>query len=777
MIVTRRWLEEFISLDGVDDQQLHNIFNSIGLEVDSMQHFEMPQNVVVGKILSCGKHPDADKLNLCLVDVGEDEPVQIICGASNVRDAQYVAVAKVGAILPGDFAIKPAKLRGLDSFGMICSSSELGLPNSGDGIMILDESIGKLISGKPLSDYPDFNDTVIELELTANRGDCLSIRGVARDLSAVLDREIERLDIGIMETLPLGIARMLELRTKGRVDADLYYSVIEKKQLPFPFLMRLRLAMVDALCQETIDSYIAYTIHSTGVILRAYDANRLRDDDGKISLEISQEFEGYVKVSYKNESICIVGVSCNRDYLAKDDSVDILLETSYINPNILVPAVAKMKPKSDELYYRTSRGSEADLLLGLEYLQNHCKESSCLFSETPLKVESRWEALNLSIDIPKLYSIIGQEIPKGTIYTILQRLGFEVYRTASERFRVKVPRWRHDISNIQDIAEEILRIVGINQIEAKPLEIVEKNQLTKSTLDFKVRRDLRQRAVSAGFFEAVTYAFANRRLLEEYNFPILDSSHEILNPIVEEFNTLRSTLILNLLESAKRNVNYGKRRIPLFEIGSAFDKDRQETLKVSFLWSGEFEVASVLNQGKPAKIDFSSFVQKLSSIIGEFSLKATTQTNGVIHPYQSADVYKNGNYIGWLSKVHPKVCEAFDLEDTFIAEFNFDGLIPKHIDARAISNFQGTFKDLSLLVDRELAYEEMYRVLESLDEPLLNRFFAIDRYEDEQLNNQKSMTIRFFLQSQEGTLMEEEIDGIMNRILKSLEKECGANLR
>ena len=194
MIVTRRWLQEFIDLTDINDKRLYEAFNSIGLEVDSIRSLIMPENVVVGRVVECVKHPDADKLNLCKVDVGEGEPLQIICGASNVVDAEYVAVAKVGAILPGDFEIKPAKLRGIDSFGMICSSSELGLAEMGKGIMILDDSIGKLVVGKPLSRYEAFNDTVIELELTANRGDCLSINGVARDLGAYFGKEVKRFE-------------------------------------------------------------------------------------------------------------------------------------------------------------------------------------------------------------------------------------------------------------------------------------------------------------------------------------------------------------------------------------------------------------------------------------------------------------------------------------------------------------------------------------------------------------------------------------------------------
>ncbi|MGC9352000.1 MAG: YtpR family tRNA-binding protein, partial [Sulfurovum sp.] len=220
MIVTRSWLNEFIDLSDVSNDTLYKTFNAIGLEVDSIKEIMIPGKVVVGKILSCEKHPDADKLNVCQIDVGSGTR-QIVCGAANVVNAEYVAVATIGAVLPGDFKIKHAKLRGVESEGMVCSSSELGLPAMGDGIMILDESIGTLEVGKEFGEYPAVADTIIELELTANRGDCLSIYGVARDLSVALDKEMKAFEYKQEEKIKLGIAREAEIHQEGEVDADL----------------------------------------------------------------------------------------------------------------------------------------------------------------------------------------------------------------------------------------------------------------------------------------------------------------------------------------------------------------------------------------------------------------------------------------------------------------------------------------------------------------------------------------------------------------------------
>ncbi len=778
MIVTRRWLEEYINLEGVSDEALHDTFNSIGLEVDSMRRYRVPKNVVVGRVISCKKHPDADKLNLCTVDVGGSEPLSIVCGAANVVNAKYVAVAMLGATLPGDIHIKAAKIRGVESFGMICSASELGLPSMGDGIMILDESIGKLVAGKELCEYPDLNDTVIELELTANRGDCLSVRGVARDLSAALDRALKPLGQFRYETMPQGIARIMELHTNSKIEADILYYYALKESLSLPLLSELRLAYVEAWSKSPLKSHLNYATHATGVVLRAYDAIRLRGDNAKISLDLEERSPGLIELRSRGRVVSFIGITASSEYLADDSSSELLIEASYIDPQRLAPAAAAANIEADELYYRSSRGSEPDIDLGMRRIMAECSnDGECRFSTTPIRVETSYTKRTVAIDVECLKSIIGQEIPLGTIYSILRRLGFVIHGGDKERFGVVVPRWRHDIHNVQDVAEEILRIVGINKIEAKPLEFREANRLSKSARLFHIRRDLRQRAVAAGFYEAITYAFADRKKIESYGFELIEGSKELLNPIVDELNTLRSTLTINLLEAAQRNASYGKRRIALFEIGAVFDAKRQEREKIALLWSADAQEPTIANHGKSPRIDFSRFVQKLGSIIGDFELVECEEKNALIHPYQSATILVRNQEAGWLSRLHPSVAEDFDLEDTMIAELDFEALIPPHINAKPISNYQGTFKDLSLLVAKDMPYRAMKEALRELNEPLLRRFFPIDIYEDEQLGDRKSVTLRFFIQSDEATLSDEQIEGLMERILKRLQNRCEAELR
>jgi len=783
MIVTRSWLEEFIDLDDVSNERLYEIFNSIGLEVDSINKVSIPDGVVVGKIISCEKHPDADKLNVCQIDIGEGTR-QIVCGAANVVDAEYVAVATVGTTLSEDFKIKPAKLRGIESLGMVCSSSELGLPETDDGIMLLDSSIGVLDIGRELNNYSKIADTVIELELTANRGDCLSIHGVARDLSAVLKKELKAYEVTRQENLKIAMARRLSISNNASVPVDLLYKLAESDAIEGNILVKLRLGLVGLELESKIKDIIQYVSHATGVVLRAYDAAILYTDidtDDSLPLSLEDTSNGAVELKRGTDILSTIGINQSDKYQVDDSSKDILFEASYVSPQPVIEAVAKGKIDVDKLYYKTSRGSEPAIDFGFKYLEKICSQlSRCLFTSSYLSVavEKEQKETLVVVNFEELNSIIGQEVSKSEVSSILSSLGFKMNRNrGTDSFGAIVPPHRHDIINIQDIAEEVLRIVGINNIEAKPLNLVEKVRLTDSAMLYKSKREIRNRAVGRGFFEAVTYAFSDKKKLEKYGFDTVDESKKLLNPIAEEFNAMRSTLLVNLLDSVKRNVSYGIKRIPLFEIGTVFDQERVESEKIAFVWSGYAEIESVSNQGKAKTIDFSLFVERLSAVIGDITLVPCREKNGLVHPYQSADILIDNRVVGYISKLHPAAIESYGISETFIAELDFSSLLPKHIIAKPISNYQGVYKDLSLVVDKTLQFSEIESVIDGIDEPILKRFYPIDIYENEELGEQKSVTVRLYIQSMEETLSEQMIESLIEKILDRLNSQCGAKLR
>jgi phenylalanyl-tRNA synthetase beta chain len=689
-----------------------------------------------------------------------------------------VAVAKIGAVLPGDFEIKDAKLRGVESAGMVCASSELGLPAMGKGIMILDESIGTLEIGRELSTYPRVADTIIELELTANRGDCLSVYGVARDLSAALDLDMRAFDYKQKERMKLGIAREAEIHTEGEMDADLRYKLASIENINANFLLQLRLAMVSVEAEGKLTKILAYVTHTTGVIMRTYNSTAFSNAEEKVVVHVNAKDKGLMEIVGNEKILSLVGASQTEESMSESGPVKLLLEASYIHPDTLVEAVAQSKEKTDELYYKTSRGSNPDLDFGLKffaYLVDADSDINCY--EGVLAVNAERENAKILIDAEEISSIIGMDIDPNKIITILKKLDFDISIAGDHIIAVTVPLFRHDIKHIQDISEEIVRIIGINNIEAKPLVFAEKQRLNATTDRYKAKKSFRNRAVGAGFYENVSYVFSERALLEKYGFSTLEEALELANPIAEELNTLRSTILVNLLNAAKRNISYSKKTIPLFEIGAIFGSRREQSEKISFIFSGNVEGENIQNAGKPKMIDFASFTQKVGAVVGTFELLPCTFENGLIHPYQSADIVIDGKVCGFLSKLHPTVQETFDLPVTFIAELDFDVLLPEHINAAPISKFQGVYKDLSVVIDKSMHYYDVAKVLNGLDLPMLKDSYPVDIYEDEKLGDKKSLTVRFFIQSMERTLEDADIETVMGQIMQTLEQECKAELR
>jgi len=294
---------------------------------------------------------------------------------------------------------------------------------------------------------------------------------------------------------------------------------------------------------------------------------------------------------------------------------------------------------------------------------------------------------------------------------------------------------------------------------------------------YKAKKGFKNRAVGNGFFENVSYVFTERAVLEKYGFATVDAALDLANPIAEELNTLRSTILTNLLNAVKRNVSYTKKSIPLFEIGAVFDAKREQSEVISFVFSGQVEGENVGNAGKPAMVNFAAFTQKVGAVIGTVDLWPCTQKNALIHPYQSADIVVDGKVCGYMSKLHPTVQEEYGIPVTFIAELSLDALLPEHINAVPISKFQGVYKDLSIVIDKSLSYYEVAKVLNALELPLLKESYPVDIYEDEKLGDKKSLTVRFFIQSMEKTLEDSDIEAVMAEVMSALESNCNAELR
>lgn len=780
MIVTKSWLNEWIDISKVSTDVLAKTLNSIGLEVDRVHSYNIAKGIVFGKVLECEKHPEADKLSVCKVDVGGESPLQIVCGASNVRAGLDVVVATIGTVMPSGLVIKPVKLRGIESSGMICSAVEIGLEDCQSGIIELDKSIGKFAIGQEVCENPFFNDDLIEIELTANRGDCLSIMGVARDLSAALDKPLREITYKEDEEKRVGIGRILSLSHENNLNVNLKYRAVDLKELKIPFLMKLRLSQIESKADSNIDSLMLYTMHNCGVVLRAYNYGFFSISNEQLAkVALLQDENGFASIMNKSkEKASAIGVMQEDASRVTYESGVVLIEASYIAPDEISKKMQSKKIASNYDYYRASRGSEPYLDVGLNSAIGMIqKNSSSSVYGGVIELCEEPEDKIISVSKNEIDEIIGTKIDKAKITKILKNLGFDTEKSLGENFVITVPQHRHDIVNRQDIAEEIVRIVGIDNIESKPFVFSEENRLKDDYFAYKKRQTYRQRAAYSGFFESVHFVFDEKKVLQQYGFDTIDEDKELLNPIVNTLDTLRTTLLTGLLRAASNNSKNGYSSIRLFEVGSIYSAQREESLKMALLFSSDREAQNLSNAGRAAKVDFSFFAQKISDIIGDFTLSESKTKHSLSHPYQCGVIKIGNEKIGELFRVHPEVEESYDLGATFMCEIDFEKLAFGLKTAKISSKYQASFRDLSIVMPKEMSYEKVKNIIEKSATDELVRFYPVDKYSDATLGENMSLTLRFVLQSYEKTLEEEDISKSMSTILNSLNSELGITIR
>lgn len=768
MIISKNWLNEFIDLKNISTDELVTTLNSIGLEVDGVHTLIAPAKVVVAKVLSKEKHPDAEKLSVCQVDVG-NETLQIVCGAKNVEAGQFVAVSLEGAKI-GEITIKKAKLRGVESNGMICSSTELGFAKINDGIMVLDDSIGELVLGKELREYSLFNDELIEIELTPNRGDCLSINGVARDLSAALDINLKERkafkDIDNAE----GIRRILNVHFSDGIDGNINIKAIELlEDIENSLKVKLRLASIEELKSNSIENLLSYSTHASGVLFNAFDLNKICDECEQISLDVKTKENKEFAIRFKDKELAVLGITQNEEFKITNESKKILIVANYVNPNII--ANTHKNYKNTDIY-RSFRGSEPELNIGIDYLFNLLQldknikiyGSSC--QNTPTK-----EKLSISCNILELEKMIGQSCEKNDVVKILKRLGFEL-SIAEDNIYLKIPFYRHDISNSADICEEIVRMIGIDNIEPKPLEFYESNRTNKTYLNYQKSLELRKRALMSGYFESVGYVFDSKEFLEKLGLKYI--KNEIINPITSDMNTLRSSIMATLLKQAQFNFNNSRKSVKLFEIGSTFNEAGNESKKIAFISSGLNESSNIKNHAKAKNIDFFTFLSELKTILKEFELR--TSDFHLFSEFERADIYKNGVKIGVVGRLDLHLENELELPITYLCEIDFNALVYDFIQAKSYSKFQGTTRDLSILVPKNYDYSIIKNLINNLNIKNLKEFKIIDLYQDESLKDFESLSINFSFVDDEKVLKNDDVNNEINQIISELEK-IGLKLR
>lgn len=782
MKVTTHLLKEFIDIKDLTIEEICNALNVIGLEIDSCKPLILPKKVVVGKVLQKEAHLDADKLSVCKVDVGS-EVLQIVCGAKNVAQDQYVAVALCGAeLLIGDkkLQIMPSKLRGVDSFGMLCSSTELGLPKINDGIMLLDESIGDLVLGRELREYEIFKDHILEVSLTPNRGDCLCVLGIARELKAYFGLKLKKIK-EYLSNNQIGIGRKFQVAQKNRVDSSLLYKVIDFDTKSLPLQMQIALGINDILKVGIVENYLTYVTYMTGVILNAYEADTLYKNQNQTNeilwLYVQKNPQGFEEV-FANEKLSYIGVG-NLVEQNLDARKTIIFEASYISPFQISQVLFenKTQKQNKELVYKSVRGTNPDLHLGINYL---CilldLYSSCFIYDGVQEIKQDKEENIIRTKFSSIAQIIGFEIPIQRVSDILKQLDFYLeLKTNDDSFSVTAPSYRHDIQTEQDLAEEILRIYGIDKIPAVSHRMQEEPKNTPAYLDYKNQRRLIQRALSHNFVECLHYLFYQKDRLQKFGFEILEEQKELINPITSELNTLRTSLLPALLDSILRNQNFGYKNIRLCEIGSVYDGHRNEKSRIAFVVSGMQEKEQFPNP-KGIKWNFYSFAEVISEIVGEFELQVPQDLiPQIFHPYQSAYVVLNHQKIGIIGKLHPIFAKEMELENVFLCELDLQELQLTHPLCKDFSRLPTSLRDLTVLVDDTFVFGEIRKAILQENITYLKNIYPLDIFSQE--DGKVALSIRAEITPDKKSLTEEDIASVMQKILQVLEEKFSIKLK
>ncbi|MGL2465001.1 phenylalanine--tRNA ligase subunit beta [Helicobacter pylori] len=747
-----------------DIAKLCEDLSCLGLEVESCTPCVAPKNVVVGKVLEKAPHKNAEKLSVCQVDVGK-EVLQIACGAKNVAPNQFAPIALNGALI-GSTTIAKTELRGVESHGMICSSIELGFPKINDGILELDESVGELVLGKELNEYAPFNTHVLEISLTPNRGDCLSVLGIAREISAFYHTPLK--PIKALNFTPK--SDLITLITGENIESHLAYYLIYNHSLKTPLNIKLSLAHNNALSENNLNNFLEFSAHFSGVIMNAYSLNTTPMD---LSVKNDENNLESVYINHQKRSIIAI-----KHQVQKDLSEYLLLEASYTDPVSLSLKLHALKDKTlqkdNALIYRSARGSNPNLSDGLNFLSAHLKATILESKQTEHSLKDR----ALTFQLEDITEILGLAVEEEKIQGILKNLGFKVSAKEPNSkppiLEVVAPNFRHDIKTIQDIAEEILRFVGIDNLISKPLHCVSSKNSNPHYETHRFFENLKHKALACGFKEVIHYVFYSKEKQQKLGFEVLEDSLELQNPITTELNTLRTSLVCGLLDASLRNKNLGFKSIALYEKGSVYNAKREEIQKLGFLVSG-LQKKESYPDAKGKAWDFYSFAECVSKVIGDFNLEKLTAQTPINHPYQSAKIIQNNEIIGTIAKIHPKVIQELDLFESYYAEIDAFKLKRPAMLLKPFSIYPSSVRDLTLIINENTAFSRIKKALKDAQIPNLSEILPLDIFKES--HNTIALSLRCVIHSLEKTLNDEEVNSAMQKALEILEKEFNARLK
>ncbi|SDD24952.1 phenylalanyl-tRNA synthetase beta subunit [Algoriphagus faecimaris] len=796
-------LKKYIALTETPDE-IAALLTQSGLEVEGIEEFvSIPgalEGIVIGEVLTCEKHPDADKLSLTTVDIGADEPSQIVCGAPNVAAGQKVLVATVGATLypmEGDsFSIKKAKIRGKVSEGMICAEDELGLGTSHDGIMVLDTD---LPNGTPASELiPVTRDYVLEIGLTPNRADAASHLGVARDLKALLGRPL-----CIDQTPELEIEggrKKIEVSVENAADCPRYAGIVisDLKIAPSPQWLQDFLRALDLEPINNVVDITNFILHDLGQPLHAFDADKISGD--KIIVKKLSKDAKFITLDEKERKLsgeelmicdeeggmCIGGIFGGKGSGVSDETTSIFLESAYFSPDVIRKGAQFHGLKTDASF-RFERGTDPNMPVyalkkAVKLLQEIAggKVSSEIIDLYPNPVAD----FEIEVEYGHINRLIGKKIEPSQVKSILEGLDIRVENQTELGFKAIVKPYRVDVIREADIIEEVLRIYGFQQVELS--ENLKTDYLAEHPLKDlnKLQYRLSELLGAQGYQEMITNSLTKPSYVEKSGF--LDSmlNVEIYNKLSEDLGVMRQTLLFSGLEVLAHNINRRQTDLKFFEFGTIYQKGEegyQEGRRLAIFHSGNRSAESWIEPAKPfgfadlyATVE--QILEKLNIQIGEVEMMESS-------PFAYGLSLKLGTkQLGVIGLVDEKLLKLAEVrQEVWYADLDWDLLCKKASGLKRyqeISKFPEVRRDLSLVLDKSVSYDQVKQIAIKAGGKLLQRVGVFDVYQGDKIEEgKKAYALSFYLQDQENTLTDKVIDKTMSKLINGFQNEVGALIR
>ena len=817
MKLSYNWLKEYIKCD-LSAQQLADAMTSIGIEVDGVEEKEVIEgglkNVVVAQVLTCEAHPDSDHLHVTTVNDGGPEPVQVVCGAPNVAVGQKVLFAQLGAVLPGDFKIKKSKIRGVESFGMICAEDELGLGTGHDGIMVLPADAPV---GQPAKEYLHIESlAVIEYEITANRVDAASHWGVARDLYAYLKHngipcELTRPDVeSAFEAIPRAEGQAMPVEVSDPSGAPRYTGLLMKgiKVGPSPKWMQDRLTAIGSRPINNIVDISNYVLFELGQPLHTFDADKVRG--GKVIVRRAAEGEPIRTldgVEHKLHSsdmviadaqgpMCIAGVFGGEDSGVSEGTVNLFIESAYFDPGS-IRKTSKSQQLQTDASFRYERGVDPEVaiyaLKRAASLVSECAGGSVvgeIVESYPQKIERK----RIELDYDRIEAFIGQKLGHDTIDNILESLAYTFISKDGAKRTVEVPCYMVDVCRECDVVEEILRIYGYDNI-ALPKHMKMSVNATPKPEPEAVRSSISNFLAANGFVETMNNSLTKGEYYEGLKTFPADHCVRIVNPLSQDLNVMRQTLMLNALEVVAYNVNRQCPSMKIFEYGSVYQRLPEksgETLEgyeehqaFCLAITGSSEKSWKTASSKSDFYQLKGYLELLLKRFGAdiYQLWTDAAPSDI---FSEGVVYKlpgQGTQLAVMGTVNPALARKFGVKQpVFMAEISWPvlfSLIKRNkVAFKELPKYPEVKRDLAVLLDEGVSYADLRMTAIKQSKKLLKGVSLFDVYRGDKIPaGKKQYALSFTFQDLEKTLTDQDIERVMDNILKAFQNNHGAILR